>query len=254
MVDRIRELLAARQLSPTQFADTIGVARPIISHILGGRNKPSLEVVQKIIAAFPDLSLPWLLNGAGSMFAAAEEQQSSGSAVPRAAAKAQGYGAQHTPPDATAAPTANAAPKSGRKPSSRSGLTQPADFGSRASLAATDLGQPSHPPFAAPGMDVGVHPGASGTPIAGSSAASESEVAPNTSPATTPSLSSSSPEAISSGASTGVVYRSTVASQAANEAGGAPSSQPTARPGKAIQRIVIFYQDGSFAEFRPEHS
>ncbi|KAA9327454.1 helix-turn-helix transcriptional regulator [Hymenobacter busanensis] len=67
MVDRIRQLLQARQLSPTQFADTIGVARPIVSHILSGRNKPSLEVVQKIIAAFPDLSMAWLLTGQGQM-------------------------------------------------------------------------------------------------------------------------------------------------------------------------------------------
>ncbi|WP_141765671.1 helix-turn-helix transcriptional regulator, partial [Hymenobacter coccineus] len=67
MVDRIRELLLARQLSPTQFADAIGVARPIMSHILSGRNKPSLEVVQKIRAAFPDLSIDWLLDGTGPM-------------------------------------------------------------------------------------------------------------------------------------------------------------------------------------------
>jgi transcriptional regulator with XRE-family HTH domain len=65
MVDRIREILSRYQLTPTQFADAIGTARPIVSHILSGRNKPSLEVVQKIVAAFPDLSLPWLLSGTG---------------------------------------------------------------------------------------------------------------------------------------------------------------------------------------------
>ena len=67
MVERIRILLENRQLTPTQFADVIGVARPIISHILSGRNKPSLEVVQRILAAMPDLAMPWLLNGTGSM-------------------------------------------------------------------------------------------------------------------------------------------------------------------------------------------
>ncbi|MCB2410878.1 helix-turn-helix domain-containing protein [Hymenobacter lucidus] len=71
MVERIRILLQSRQLTPTQFADAIGVARPIVSHILSGRNKPSLEVVQKIIGAFPDLSLPWLLSGIEPMLAAA---------------------------------------------------------------------------------------------------------------------------------------------------------------------------------------
>lgn len=71
MVERIRTLLQTNQLTPTQFADSIGVARPIVSHILSGRNKPSLEVVQRIIAAFPAISLPWLLTGAGDMLAAA---------------------------------------------------------------------------------------------------------------------------------------------------------------------------------------
>ena len=60
-----------RQLSPTQFADAIGIARPIMSHILSGRNKPSLEVVQKVIGAFPELSLAWLLSGSGEMLTAA---------------------------------------------------------------------------------------------------------------------------------------------------------------------------------------
>src|SRR6476469_3420473 len=71
MVERIRTLLESRQLSPTQFADAIGVARPIVSHILSGRNKPSLEVVQRILAAMPDLSMAWLLNGSGPMLASA---------------------------------------------------------------------------------------------------------------------------------------------------------------------------------------
>ena len=70
MIDRIRALLAMRQLTPTQFADLIQVGRPIISHILSGRNKASLDVVQRIIAAFPEVSLPWLLSGVGTMLAA----------------------------------------------------------------------------------------------------------------------------------------------------------------------------------------
>lgn len=70
MVERIRTLLESRQLTPTQFADVIGVARPIVSHILSGRNKPSLEVVQRILAALPDLAMPWLLNGTGPMLVA----------------------------------------------------------------------------------------------------------------------------------------------------------------------------------------
>jgi len=67
MINRIRELLEVRQLSPTQFADLIGVGRPVISHILSERNKPSLEVVQKVLDAFPDISLSWLMKGIGPM-------------------------------------------------------------------------------------------------------------------------------------------------------------------------------------------
>lgn len=73
MVERIRLLLETRQLTPTQFADTIGIARPIVSHILSGRNKPSLEVVQRILASLPDLSMSWLLNGTGPMLVPATD-------------------------------------------------------------------------------------------------------------------------------------------------------------------------------------
>ena len=53
------------QLSAAAFADTIHVGRSSISHILSGRNKPSLEFVMKIIDAFPEVELYWLLSGQG---------------------------------------------------------------------------------------------------------------------------------------------------------------------------------------------
>ena len=64
MVDlnaRIRSLIQDKNLSPSHFADEIGVQRSSISHILSGRNRPSLEIVQKIIRRFPDLTYEWLL-------------------------------------------------------------------------------------------------------------------------------------------------------------------------------------------------
>ncbi len=54
------------QLSAAAFADAIQVGRSSISHILSGRNKPSLEFVMKIIDAFPEVELYWLLNGTGT--------------------------------------------------------------------------------------------------------------------------------------------------------------------------------------------
>ena len=52
-------------LSASAFADKIGVQRSGISHILSGRNKPSLEFVMKLHSYFPEVSLYWLLNGKG---------------------------------------------------------------------------------------------------------------------------------------------------------------------------------------------
>ncbi|PWJ58949.1 DNA-binding XRE family transcriptional regulator [Dyadobacter jejuensis] len=60
--DKIKHILASKNLSPSIFADEIGVQRSSISHILAGRNKPSLDIVQKIIRRFPDLGLNWILD------------------------------------------------------------------------------------------------------------------------------------------------------------------------------------------------
>ncbi len=54
-------------LTATAFADRTGVQRSGISHLLSGRNKPSLDFVVKLIDAFPEIDLYWLLTGAGSM-------------------------------------------------------------------------------------------------------------------------------------------------------------------------------------------
>lgn len=45
------------------FADAIDIKRPIISHILSGRNKPSLHVVLQILKSFEDVDPSWLLLG-----------------------------------------------------------------------------------------------------------------------------------------------------------------------------------------------
>jgi transcriptional regulator with XRE-family HTH domain len=65
MVERIIEILKSKNLSPAQFADLIGVQRSSISHLISGRNKPSLEFVQKILKTFPEIDIEWLLSGKG---------------------------------------------------------------------------------------------------------------------------------------------------------------------------------------------
>ena len=63
IVKRIAHILEEQQLSSSAFADTIGVQRSSISHVLSGRNKPSLEFILKTVRAFPSYSTDWLLFG-----------------------------------------------------------------------------------------------------------------------------------------------------------------------------------------------
>ncbi|MEL0225726.1 MAG: helix-turn-helix transcriptional regulator [Flavobacteriaceae bacterium] len=51
------------ELNASSFAEMIGVQRSSISHVLSGRNKPSLEFLAKIEATFDEVSFEWLLKG-----------------------------------------------------------------------------------------------------------------------------------------------------------------------------------------------
>ena len=68
MIDRIKQIIQETNSAPSAFADQIGVPRSTISHILSGRNKPSLELCQKILDAFPGLRTEWLVRGRGMMW------------------------------------------------------------------------------------------------------------------------------------------------------------------------------------------
>jgi transcriptional regulator with XRE-family HTH domain len=63
MTERFKILLDQLKLSPSEFAERIGVQRSSISHILSGRNKPSLDFMEKILAVFPDTDVYWLITG-----------------------------------------------------------------------------------------------------------------------------------------------------------------------------------------------
>lgn len=63
--DRIELIMKSYNLTPSQFADKTGIQRASVSHILSGRNKPSLEVMLKIYESFPGLDMKWLMTGTG---------------------------------------------------------------------------------------------------------------------------------------------------------------------------------------------
>jgi len=64
--ERLKVIMEYYALNASSFADKIGVQRSGISHILAGRNKPSLDFILKIIDAFNDVDLYWLLIGKGN--------------------------------------------------------------------------------------------------------------------------------------------------------------------------------------------
>jgi transcriptional regulator with XRE-family HTH domain len=68
MKNRILEFLKAENKSSAQFAEEIGVQPSSISHIISGRNNPSLDFVMKMLTKYPSLSTDWLLFGKGLMY------------------------------------------------------------------------------------------------------------------------------------------------------------------------------------------
>lgn len=64
--DRLKKVMDYHALSASMFADKVGVQRSSISHILSGRNKPSLDFILKVTTEFEDVDIKWLLNGKGN--------------------------------------------------------------------------------------------------------------------------------------------------------------------------------------------
>ncbi|WP_431134320.1 helix-turn-helix domain-containing protein [Psychroserpens mesophilus] len=62
---RLQKVIDYYDETASSFAEKIGVQRSSISHILSGRNKPSLDFVLKVLSSFPEVELYWLMNGKG---------------------------------------------------------------------------------------------------------------------------------------------------------------------------------------------
>ncbi|SEF55685.1 helix-turn-helix domain-containing protein [Parabacteroides chinchillae] len=67
MRDRILKLMEREGLTPSKFAESIGIQRSAMSHIISGRNNPSLDVLIKILERFTYVDSDWLLFGKGEM-------------------------------------------------------------------------------------------------------------------------------------------------------------------------------------------
>lgn len=68
MKERIKRIMDNENLTPAKFADQLQINRAVISHILNGRNNPSLDVVTKILSEMDYINPEWLLQGIGSIY------------------------------------------------------------------------------------------------------------------------------------------------------------------------------------------
>lgn len=68
MINRINLILRAKNITARQFAEEIGIQPSGMSHILGGRNNPSLDFAVKVLKRYPEIDANWLLLGKGAMY------------------------------------------------------------------------------------------------------------------------------------------------------------------------------------------
>ncbi len=81
LADRIKTIITVNNLTTSSFADKIGVQRSGVSHILNGRNRPSMDFLLKVIEAFPRVDAGWLLTGKAPENSSPEKGQGAKQAV-----------------------------------------------------------------------------------------------------------------------------------------------------------------------------
>ena len=66
--DRLFKIMESQGMNAKQFALELGVSAGTLSNIFGGRNKPSLELLENTLQRFPYISCDWLILGKGDMY------------------------------------------------------------------------------------------------------------------------------------------------------------------------------------------
>ena len=67
MHERLKNWMGIEGLKSSALADSIGVNSATISHILSGRNKPSIDFLEKLFNVYPNINANWLISGIGYM-------------------------------------------------------------------------------------------------------------------------------------------------------------------------------------------
>lgn len=73
--ERIEHIMAKENMNATQFAAEIGIQTSTLSHILNGRNNPSLDVLKRILNRFRTINPDWLILGTGQMYRQISQSQ-----------------------------------------------------------------------------------------------------------------------------------------------------------------------------------
>jgi transcriptional regulator with XRE-family HTH domain len=73
--EKIESIMKNENLNSAQFAAEIGIQGSTLSHIINGRNNPSLDVLVKILNRFRTISSDWLILGVGSMSRGEKQSQ-----------------------------------------------------------------------------------------------------------------------------------------------------------------------------------
>ncbi|MBR4854796.1 MAG: helix-turn-helix transcriptional regulator [Alistipes sp.] len=68
MREKLQKLMSTEQLTSSRFAELLGIQPSGVSHLLGGRNKPSFDLVQKILRRFPHINPDWLILDSEQMY------------------------------------------------------------------------------------------------------------------------------------------------------------------------------------------
>jgi len=66
--DRVLQVMQSEGMNAKQFCQEVGISPGTLSNITGGRNKPSLDVMQAILRRFRAISCDWLIMGVGTMY------------------------------------------------------------------------------------------------------------------------------------------------------------------------------------------
>lgn len=132
---RFQTILDLENLSPAQLADRLGVQRSGISHILSGRNKPSFELLQRVVQSFPEISAEWLITGNGKPLKEQNQAAASGAASGAASSAANSRSSGTTP---SISPSTTSGSNNSSTSGTISGATPPFEGLFNSSEAATE--------------------------------------------------------------------------------------------------------------------